>query len=143
MDSFRAIGALYGRIVGKGLHDLLKNSADKDDPIQWDWLDPGIFSLLGAASFLSGTSRLPITSVVLLIEITNDINMAMLIMIVVMVSKFVGDLFTHPFYHSLLEFKCIPYLDAELKLYHKGKRCSLILIDSNENCDDRELNFIG
>jgi H+/Cl- antiporter ClcA len=35
--------------------------------IGWDWVDPGAFALMGAASFLSGTSRLPITSVVMMV----------------------------------------------------------------------------
>jgi len=53
---------------------------------------------------------------------TNDINMSLLIMVCVMLSKFVGDLFTHSLYHSALEFKCIPYLESDLKVYHEGKR---------------------
>ncbi len=48
---------------------------------------------------------------------SNDINMSLLVMVCVMMSKFVGDLFTHSLYHSLLEIKCIPYLEPDLTVY--------------------------
>lgn len=59
---------------------------------------------------------------------TNDINMSLLVMIAVMISKFVGDLHTHSLVHSLLEFKCIPILEPELKIYHNNKRYKLIKV---------------
>ena len=34
-------------------------------------------------------------------------------MTAVMCSKWVGDYFTHPLYHALLELKCIPFLEEE------------------------------
>merc|ERR1719427_2091683 len=34
-------------------------------------------------------------------------------MTAIMFSKWVGDLLTHSIYHSLLELKCIPFLDTE------------------------------
>jgi len=104
-----------------------KMNLSKAEAVQWEWMDPGVFALLGSASFLAGTSRLPITSVVMLIEMTNDINMSLLIMIVVMLAKFVGGLFTHPLYHSMCEFKCIPYLDSQINLRYKSKKVNLEL----------------
>lgn len=53
---------------------------------------------------------------------TNDINMSLLVMVSAMLAKFVGDRFTHSLFHSLLEFKCIPILDPELKIYHNNMR---------------------
>jgi len=38
---------------------------------QWGWMDPGLFALLGSASFMAGTSRLPVTSVVMLVCVNN------------------------------------------------------------------------
>ena len=56
------------------------------------------------------------------VEITNDINLCLLIMIVVMIAKAIGDSFTHPLYHSIIEFKCIPFLELELDIRcHKKK----------------------
>jgi chloride channel 7 len=119
----RAIGAIYGRLIGYLTCLIFEKLTLKDsEEEQWGWMDPGIFALLGSASFIAGTSRLPVTSVVMLIEMTNDINVSLLIMIVVMMSKFIGGMFTHPLYHSMCEFKCIPFLDSEIVVHHKGKR---------------------
>ena len=46
-------------------------------------------------------------------ELTNDVQVLLPVMVAVMVSKWVGDFFTHPIYHALLEVKCIPFLDSE------------------------------
>jgi chloride channel 7 len=46
-------------------------------------------------------------------ELTNDVQILLPVMVSVMVAKWVGDFFTHPIYHALLELKCIPLLDPE------------------------------
>ena len=46
-------------------------------------------------------------------ELTNDVQVLLPVMVGVMVAKWVGDFFTHPVYHALLELKCIPFLDPE------------------------------
>lgn len=51
--------------------------------------------------------------------------MSLLVMVSVMLAKFVGDRFTHSLVHSLLEFKCIPILEPELKIYHNNMRYSM------------------
>ena len=100
-------------------------------------MDPGAFALLGSVSFfagtlslqnswsiksvsqhklitlLSGVTRLTMSLTVIMVEITNDIHQLLLIMITIMVAKWTGDLLSHPLYHSLLEFKCIPFLNPE------------------------------
>lgn len=53
--NLRAIGALYGRLIGQLINDFFQIPEDSKE---WDWIDPGVLALLGAASFLSGTSRL-------------------------------------------------------------------------------------
>lgn len=47
------------------------------------------------------------------IELTNDVQFLLPIMVSIMVAKWVGDFFTHPHYHSILELKCIPFLPPE------------------------------
>ncbi|CAG7832930.1 unnamed protein product [Allacma fusca] len=48
-------------------------------------------------------------------------------MIVVMLSKAIGDYFTHPLYHSLIEFKCIPFLEYQLDIQFEKKKLNLDL----------------
>ena len=54
-----------------------------------------------------------ILSLLFQMELTNDVQVLLPVMVAVMVAKWVGDFFTHPIYHALLELKCIPFLDSE------------------------------
>ena len=61
-----------------------------------------------------------------MVEITNDIQFLLLIIVAILFSKWTGDYFTHSIYHSLLEFKCIPFLDAEpVLIKENGKAANL------------------
>ncbi|XP_071958229.1 chloride channel protein C-like isoform X2 [Antedon mediterranea] len=119
------IGALYGRIVGLIMVTLF--GVHSTDDIYWAWMDPGAFALIGAASFFGGVSRLTMSLTVIMMEITNDIQFLLPIMVAIMVAKWVGDAFTHPIYHALLEVKCIPFLDSEPVIFHDGKSINLEL----------------
>ncbi|KFM71694.1 Chloride channel protein D, partial [Stegodyphus mimosarum] len=88
----------------------------------WAWMDPGAFALIGAAAFFGGVSRLTMSLTVIMVELTNDVQFLLLIMIAIMVSKWVGDYVTHPFYHAQLELKCIPFLDSEPVILYDEKR---------------------
>lgn len=109
------IGALYGRFVGLILVKILMYSGSHD-PQMWAWIDPGAFALIGAASFFGGVTRLTMAVTVIMMELTNDVQFLLPIMVSIMVSKWLGDFFTHPICHSLLELKCIPFLRAEPRL---------------------------
>lgn len=103
------IGGLYGRMVGCLFVDLFGIQQNK----YWAWMDPGAFALLGSVSFFGGVTRLTMSLTVIMVEITNDIHQLLLIMITIMVAKWTGDFLSHPLYHALLEFKCIPFLGHE------------------------------
>ena len=102
-------GGLYGRIGGRLFVEWFGIQTDKF----WAWMDPGAFALLGSVSFFAGVTRLTMSLTVIMVEITNDIHQLLLIMITIMVAKWTGDLLSHPLYHALLEFKCIPFLSPE------------------------------
>ena len=116
------IGALYGRILGLATVDLF----GVQEGAYWQWMDPGAFALLGGVSFFGGVTRLTMSLAVIMVEITNDIQFLLLIIVAILFSKWTGDFFTHSIYHSLLEFKCIPFLDAEPVLIKEcGKAANL------------------
>ncbi|CAL1544815.1 unnamed protein product [Lymnaea stagnalis] len=102
------IGALYGRIVGLIMVDIFGVHLDDD---YLSWMDPGAFALIGSASFFGGVARLAPAITVIMMELTNDLKVLLPVMTAVMVSKWVGDFFTHPYFHALLELKCIPFLN--------------------------------
>jgi len=97
-------GATYGRIVGT----LLGPISD---------LDPGLFALLGAASFLGGTMRMTVSVCVILLELTNDLLMLPLVMLVLLISKTIADSFNKGVYDQIVVMKGLPFLEAHAEPY--------------------------
>ncbi|XP_070575370.1 chloride channel protein C-like [Ptychodera flava] len=114
------IGGLYGRLVGLAMVSIFGVQTDENP--YWAWMDPGALALIGSASFFGGVSRLTMSLTVIMMEITNDIQFLLPIMVAIVVAKWVGDFFTHAIYHSILEFKCIPFLDHEPIIYDNNHK---------------------
>jgi hypothetical protein len=50
----RAIGSLFGRLLGKSIYDILRTTMDDtDEPAEWDFSDPGALVLIGSGLPLS------------------------------------------------------------------------------------------
>lgn len=75
-------------------------------------LDEGVYALLGAASFLGGSMRMTVSLCIILLELTNSLLMLPLIMLVLLVSKTVGDSFNDAIFDLHVRLKGIPFLDA-------------------------------
>lgn len=72
---------------------------------------PGTYALIGAASMLGGVTRMTVSLTVILLETTQDIQYLLPIMTVLIVSKWVGDIFNISLYDMHVEFKCIPFVE--------------------------------
>ncbi|KAJ9557304.1 hypothetical protein OSB04_011918 [Centaurea solstitialis] len=97
-------GASYGRFVGKLLFSVSN-------------LDVGLFALLGAASFLGGTMRMTVSLCVILLELTNNLLMLPLMMLVLLISKSVADNFNKGVYDQIVRMKGLPFLEAHAEPY--------------------------
>ncbi|KAJ0972154.1 hypothetical protein J5N97_020113 [Dioscorea zingiberensis] len=80
-------------------------------------LDPAIFALLGAASLLGGTMRMTVSVCVILLELTDDLLMLPLVMLVLLISKSVADNFNIGVYDLMIQMKGLPYLEAHAEPY--------------------------
>ncbi|KAF6174240.1 hypothetical protein GIB67_033772 [Kingdonia uniflora] len=99
-------GASYGRLFGT----LVRSVSD---------LDPGLFALLGAASFLGGTMRMTVSLCVILLELTNNLLMLPLVMLVLLASKTVADGFNKGVYDQIMKMKGLPFMEAHAEPYMK------------------------
>nr|XP_043619385.1 putative chloride channel-like protein CLC-g [Erigeron canadensis] len=97
-------GASYGRLVG-----LLIGSSSN--------LNHGLFAVLGAASLLGGSMRMTVSLCVILLELTNNLLLLPLIMLVLLVSKTVADAFNGNIYDQIMKLKGFPYLETHAEPY--------------------------
>uniref|UniRef100_A0A7E4VYC5 Chloride channel protein n=1 Tax=Panagrellus redivivus TaxID=6233 RepID=A0A7E4VYC5_PANRE len=106
-------GAAWGRLVGVMAERMFPSLTG---------IDPGKYALAGAAAQLGGVARMTISLTAIIVEATKDITFGLPIMLVLMITKFVGDLFNEGLYDSHIEIAEIPFLD-----WNAPKLCRNIL----------------
>ena len=111
-----AIGALYGRVIGvlvqflQQAHPtwLLFRNCEPDK----ECVTPGTYAIVGAAAALGGVTRMTVSIVVIMFELTGALTYVLPIMIAVMLSKWIGDIFgKRGIYESWIRFNEYPFLD--------------------------------
>ncbi|KAM5345491.1 hypothetical protein ACJ41O_011353 [Fusarium nematophilum] len=111
-----AIGALTGRAVGIIMEIWVTNhpsfflfgSCEPDIPC----VTPGTYAIVGAAASLAGVTRMTVSIVVIMFELTGALTYVLPIMIAVMISKWVGDAFSRRgIYESWIHLNEYPFLD--------------------------------
>eukprot|EP00727_Mastigamoeba_balamuthi_P007077 m51a1_g2990 hypothetical protein (720) ;mRNA; f:745085-747531 len=93
------IGAATGRLLGQ-----LSVSAHFT-------ADPGMAALLGAAAVLGGVSRMPVSLCVIMCEATDQTGYMLPLVISLLLSRWVGDIFTPAITHVHMKFKDYPVLE--------------------------------
>eukprot|EP01087_Luapelamoeba_hula_P017620 TRINITY_DN5568_c0_g1_i2.p1 TRINITY_DN5568_c0_g1~~TRINITY_DN5568_c0_g1_i2.p1 ORF type:complete len:863 (+),score=110.99 TRINITY_DN5568_c0_g1_i2:151-2739(+) len=97
------IGASMGRFVGEISYLVLSD---------YTKVDPSIYALLGAAAMLTGFSRLSLSIVVIVVELTENTQYLLPIILCVIVTRWTGDMWGIPLYEGLMDWKNIPYLPS-------------------------------
>lgn len=103
-------GATYGRMLGISVKAWNKELSE---------LDEGLYAVLGAASLLGGSLRVTMSLCVILLELTNNLLMLPLTMLVLVISKTTGDLVNQGLYDQLLRVKRLPFLQEYPQPYMK------------------------
>ncbi|EWC47021.1 hypothetical protein DRE_03783 [Drechslerella stenobrocha 248] len=111
-----AIGALYGRAMG-----IIIQAWHRDNPTAWmlrscepdvECITPGVYAIVGAASALGGVTRMTVSIVVIMFELTGALTYVLPIMVAVLVSKWVGDAFDRRgIYEAWIKIQEYPFLD--------------------------------
>lgn len=97
-------GASYGRLVG-----ILVGERTN--------LSNGLYAVLGAASLLGGSMRTTVSLCVIMLELTNNLLLLPLIMMVLVVSKSVANVFNANVYDLIMKAKGLPYLETHAEPY--------------------------
>ncbi|KAL4241084.1 H(+)/Cl(-) exchange transporter 7 [Mactra antiquata] len=98
------VGAAWGRLFGQCLQLMFPNAV---------WLDSGKYALIGAAAQLGGIVRMTISLTVIIIEATGNITFGLPVMVVLMVAKWIGDLFNEGIYDMHIHLQGVPLLGWE------------------------------
>lgn len=93
------LGALFGKIVGhifqlfvdtfssRGLPMLVAECANEMGSLGSSCISPGTYALIGAGSFVCGVTRLPVTLIVVLVEITERFDYLVPFMLAIILSN--------------------------------------------------------
>ncbi|KAH6604276.1 chloride channel 3 [Trichoderma cornu-damae] len=111
-----AIGALVGRAMGILMEIWVDNArgfflfkaCTPDAPC----ITPATYAIVGASAALAGVTRMTVSIVVIMFELTGALTYVLPIMVAVMISKWVGDAFSRRgIYESWIHFNEYPFLD--------------------------------
>ncbi|KAG8366778.1 hypothetical protein BUALT_Bualt16G0003100 [Buddleja alternifolia] len=93
------MGSAYGRLLGIAMGPYTN-------------IDQGLYAVLGAASLMAGSMRMTVSLCVIFLELTNNLLLLPITMLVLLIAKTVGDCFNPSIYDIILELKGLPFLDA-------------------------------
>uniref|UniRef100_A0AC35U3Q3 Chloride channel protein n=1 Tax=Rhabditophanes sp. KR3021 TaxID=114890 RepID=A0AC35U3Q3_9BILA len=122
-------GAAWGRLFGIGVERLFPNVTG---------IDPGKYALAGAAAMLGGVVRMTISLTAIIVEATRDITFGLPIMLVLMITKWIGDWFNEGIYDAHIELAGIPILPwdppkcCRNKLAEKVMRSDVVALQRRE-----------
>lgn len=94
-------GALFGRAVGQ-------------IPFPGVSVSPGIFAMVGSAAFLAGVSRMTVSLVVVMFELTGEVDFILPFMVAILTAKWVADAISQEGVYDLSQHLLgHPFLDTE------------------------------
>lgn len=94
-------GSAYGRCVGQALNVACPGCFAR----------PGLYALVGAAAVLGGMARMTISLCVILLESTGDLTFGMPLMVVLMASRWVGNVFNEGLYDIHIHLNHFPIIE--------------------------------
>ncbi|XP_069701038.1 H(+)/Cl(-) exchange transporter 5 isoform X3 [Periplaneta americana] len=132
------LGAIMGRIVGIGMEQLAYNY-----PRIWlfsgecstgdDCITPGLYAMVGAAAVLGGVTRMTVSLVVIMFELTGGVRYIVPLMAAAMASKWVGDaLGRQGIYDAHIELNGYPFLDSKEEFAHTSLAADVMQPKHNE-----------
>ncbi|XP_047126233.1 H(+)/Cl(-) exchange transporter 5 isoform X1 [Hydra vulgaris] len=119
------IGACGGRVLGIGMEMLVDSHSSfflwsgVCSKMKNHCIVPGLYAMTGAAATLGGVTRMTVSLVVIMFELTGGLTYIVPLMVSIMVSKWVGDaLGTEGIYDEHIRLNGYPYLDVKEEFTH-------------------------
>uniref|UniRef100_A0AC35U3H2 Chloride channel protein n=1 Tax=Rhabditophanes sp. KR3021 TaxID=114890 RepID=A0AC35U3H2_9BILA len=114
-----AMGAIAGRLLGISMESIASYLQKYNGPNSYftcqigkDCVMPGLYAMVGAASVLGGVTRMTVSLVVIMFELTGSLEFIVPTMIAVMFAKWVGDAtYRTGIYDAHIQLNGYPFLD--------------------------------
>ncbi|GAA98233.1 uncharacterized protein L969DRAFT_93159 [Mixia osmundae IAM 14324] len=115
-----AIGGCFGRALGILLAKWQREQAHlwifSSCPADGACISPSVYAVLGSAAALAGVTRMTVSLVVIVMELTGAVSLVMQVMLCVLVSKFVGDFFSRDgIYEAWINLRHFPFLNTKIE----------------------------
>ncbi|KAF8785365.1 H(+)/Cl(-) exchange transporter 3 like protein [Argiope bruennichi] len=133
-----AMGAIMGRMVGIGMEQIAMSYShlrifQKACPEGESCMTPGLYAMVGAAACLAGVTRMTVSLVVIMFELTGSVNYIVPLMAAVMASKWVGDaLGKEGIYDAHIHLNGYPFLDSKEEFTHTTLAADVMRPKRNE-----------
>ncbi|XP_063169557.1 H(+)/Cl(-) exchange transporter 5 isoform X2 [Candoia aspera] len=120
-----AVGAIAGRLLGVGMEQLAFYHHDWLIFKGWcsqgaDCITPGLYAMVGAAACLGGVTRMTVSLVVIMFELTGGLEYIVPLMAAAMTSKWVADAIGREgIYDAHIRLNGYPFLEAKEEFTHK------------------------
>lgn len=115
------VGACLGRVMGATVK--LANAGHR---FFQHTIDPGVYSMVGAAAVLGGVCRMTISLVVIMLELTGGLDYVVPFMISVLLARAVGDALNESIYDLYIVLKGYPFLHEELDVTFTERCCDIM-----------------
>jgi len=114
------IGACLGRCMGGALKAMNAGHLFSHS------IDPGVYSMVGAAAVLGGVCRMTISLVVIMLELTGGLDYVVPFMLAVLLAKAVGDTLNEGIYDLHIVLKGYPFLHEEIDITFTERCCDIM-----------------
>uniref|UniRef100_A0A7N6A1D1 Chloride channel protein n=1 Tax=Anabas testudineus TaxID=64144 RepID=A0A7N6A1D1_ANATE len=121
-----AVGAIAGRLLGVGMEQLAYYHHDWVIFKGWcsqgaDCITPGLYAMVGAAACLGGVTRMTVSLVVIMFELTGGLEYIVPLMAATMTSKWVADAFGREgIYEAHIRLNGYPFLEPKEEFEHSS-----------------------
>lgn len=128
-----SIGACFGRAIGMIMHSWQQAYPRSwlfgSCPPEGTCIAPQVYAVIGAASAVGGLTRMTVSLVVIIFELTGAVELVLQIMMAVMISKFTADYFsTDGIYEAWIHFRGYPYLSPKEDFQPEGVTASQVMV---------------
>ncbi|QQP35581.1 Chloride channel protein [Caligus rogercresseyi] len=135
------MGAIIGRVLGIGIeqivffyHDSLPWILQGECSQGESCITPGLYAMVGAAAVLGGVTRMTVSLVVIMFELTGGVRYIVPLMAAVMASKWVGDaLGKNGIYDAHIALNGYPFLDIKEEFEHTTLAADVMQPQSNRS----------